>query len=182
MPITARIEEALAVRRYVDARKATTLTYMTTEKLRGEERLDPESSALNYIFCHPWHSRIWTVQETTYSRDCQVVLGNSTIPWDIYSAAAHFLVFEQFIDQLDPQAHKSYVGIELRNVIRDYLGELPPSNLSPEVEEDERDRRVVFLSSCLSDVNQLQATEPKDKIFGIHSKSDVLGSKISYHG
>jgi hypothetical protein len=127
------------------------------------------------MFCHPWHSRIWTVQEAAYSRDCQVVCGNSTVPWDVYSAAAHLLVFEEFIDQLDPEAHKSYVGIDMRNVIRDYLREVPSFNTSPEDMEDERDRRVVFLSSCLSDVNQLQATEPRDKIYGLHALYTDLG-------
>ncbi|CZR66339.1 uncharacterized protein PAC_16240 [Phialocephala subalpina] len=147
------------------------------QKLREKGLLDPDASALNYIFCHPWHSRIWTVQEATYSQACQVVCGKSSIPWGIYSTAARFLVFEEFIEQLDPNAHKSYIGIDLRNVIRDYLRNIPSSNLkpSPEDEEDERDRRVVFLSSCLSDVNQLQATEPKDKIFGIHALYTDLG-------
>jgi hypothetical protein len=150
---------------------------MAAEKLREKGRLDSDSSALNYIFCHPWHSRVWTVQEAAYSQDCQIVCGNSIISWDIYSAAAHFLVFEEFIDELDQKAHKSYIGIDVRNVIRDYLRKGPSSNpdLSSEEDEDERDRRVVFLSSCLSDVNQLQATEPKDKIYGLHALYTELG-------
>lgn len=150
---------------------------MTTEKLREEGHLEPNSSALNYIFCHPWHSRTWTVQEVTYSQDCQVVCGDSTVSWDIYSAAAHFLVFKEFIDQLDPQAHKSYIGIDIRNIIRGYLRDGPSSkpNLNPEDEEDERDRRVVFLSSCLSEMSQLQATEPRDKIYGLHALYTDLG-------
>lgn len=153
------------------------MTYTATEKLREEGRLDSDSSTLNYIFCHPWHSRIWTVQEAAYSKECQVVCGNSTIPWDVYSAAAHFLVFEELIDQLDPQAHKNYVCIDVRNTIRDYLRKAPSSNITLRTEDegDERDRRVVFLSSCLSDVNQLQATEPRDKIYGIHALYTDLG-------
>jgi hypothetical protein len=153
---------------------------MTAEKLREEGRLGADSSALNYIFCHPWHSRIWTVQEASYSKDCQVVCGNSTIPWDTYSTAARFLIFEEFIDQLDPTTHKSYVGIDMRNVIREYL--LKPLSselhLSPEDEEDEQDRRVVFLSSCLSDINQLQATEPRDKIYGLQALYTDLGIQL----
>ncbi|KAF2260543.1 hypothetical protein CC78DRAFT_523119 [Lojkania enalia] len=150
------------------------------EALRGEGRLDPDSSALNYIFCHPWHSRIWTVQEAAYSLDCLVVCGNSAIPWDIYSEAVHFLVFEQLIGQLDPQAHKSYIGIDIRNVVRDYLRgkPFPKPDPSPEDDEDERDQRVVFLSSCLSDIIQLQATEPRDKIYGLHALYTDLGIQM----
>ncbi|KAE9367549.1 HET-domain-containing protein [Stipitochalara longipes BDJ] len=147
------------------------------EKLREEGRLDYDSSALNYIFCHSWHSRIWTVQEAAYSQDCEVVCGNSSIPWDAYSAAAHFLVFEEFIEQLHPDAHKSNIAIDVRNTIREYLRKPPSSNhnLSSEDEEDNRHREVVFLSSCLTDVNQLQATEPRDKIYGIHALYTDLG-------
>ena len=153
---------------------------MTIEKLRAEGRLDPDSSALNSIFCHPWHSRIWTVQEAAYSQDCQVVCGKSSIPWEVYSKAAHFLVFEEFIEQLDADAHKSYVGIDVRNTIREYLHKVPSSkqNVSSEDEEDERDREVVFLSSCLTDVNQLRATEPRDKIYGIHALYTDLGISL----
>src|ERR1700712_967169 len=103
MFITARIKKVLDFRWYVYTPETISYTHLTTEKLRQEGLLDSDSSALNYIFCHPWHSRIWTVQETTYSQDCQVVCGNSTIPWDIYSAAAHFLVFEELIGELDAQ-------------------------------------------------------------------------------
>ncbi|KAF1991317.1 HET-domain-containing protein [Aulographum hederae CBS 113979] len=144
------------------------------ETLRENGQLDADSTSLNSIFSHPWHSRIWTVQEAAYSQleDCEIMCGGSSIPWDVYSAAARFLIFEEFIEELDPQAHKSYVGIDLRNTIRDFLHATPSTDkpmLTPEDEEDERDRRVVFLSSCLSDVNQLQATEPRDKIYGLYA-------------
>jgi hypothetical protein len=120
---------------------------MTTEKLREEGRPDSDSSALNYIFCHPWYSRIWTVQEAAYSQECQVVNGNSTIPWDVYSAAAHFLVFEELIDQLDPQAHKEYVCIDVRNTIRDYLRRVPSSNITLRTEGEGPKSGLSFLLS-----------------------------------
>jgi hypothetical protein len=120
------------------------------------------------------------VEEAAYSQDCQVVCGNSSIPWDVYAAAAHFLVFEEFVEQLDPDAHKSYIGIDVRNTIRDYLRKLPSlnQNLISEEEADDRDREVVFLSSCLTDVNQLQATEPRDKIYGIQALYTNLGISL----
>jgi hypothetical protein len=37
---------------------------------------------------------------------------------------------------------------------------------------------VVFLSSCLSDINQLQATEPRDKIYGLHALYTDLGIQL----
>jgi len=113
----------------------------------------------------------------SFSRDCYVLCGKSSISWDTYSKAAHFLVFEEFIEELDPQAHKSYIGIDVRNTLRDYLQGRVPSEPEPSQEDldDERDRRIVFLSSCLSDINQLQATEPRDKIYGLHALYTSLG-------
>jgi hypothetical protein len=147
------------------------------EKLRKNGQLDAESSALSHIICHPWHSRIWTVQEAVYSKDCLVVCGRSAIQWDVYSSATHFLVFEEFLEQLNVQAHKSNIAIDVRNVLRDYIHEIPLSkpNPNPQDEEDERDQRVVFLTSCLTDLIQLQATEPRDKIYGVHALFTELG-------
>lgn len=101
------------------------------------------------------------------------------IDWDNYRAAAHFLVFEEFIGELDMQANKKYVGLDMRNTIRDYLRKCasPESKLNIRIDdqEDERDQTVVFLSSCLSDVNQLQATDPRDKVYGLHALYTDLG-------
>jgi len=149
-------------------------------KLRQQGKIDSDSSALNHIFCHPWHSRIWTVQEASFSRDCRLVCGKCSISWDTYSKAARFLVFEEFIEELDPQAHKSYVGIGMRDTLRDYLwGQVPPE-LDPSREnlDDERDRKVVFLSSCLAECHHLQATEPRDRIYGLHALYTKLGIRM----
>jgi hypothetical protein len=151
-------------------------------RLREQGHLDVDASSLNYILCHPWHSRIWTVQEAVYSQRCSIACGSTTIPWDDYSNAAKYLVFENFIEQLDQQVHKSLVGIDVRNVLRDYIREAsssPKISSTPEDDEDELDRRVVFLSSCLIDVNQFQATEPRDKIYGLHALYTSLGIPLA---
>lgn len=139
-----------------------------------------ESSALNHIFCHPWHSRIWTVQEASFSRDCQVVCGNSSIPWDIYYKAARFLLYDEFIEEIDPQAYKNYGGIDMRNVLRGYIWDQVAPHLERSLEniDDERDQRVVFISSCLAQCNKLQATEPKDRIYGLHAMYTNLGIQL----
>lgn len=118
------------------------------------------------------------MQEAVYSQDCSVVCGSASIPWNDYSKTAKFLVFDNFIEQVDEQAHKSLVGIDVRNVLRDYVREVqssPKIASTPEDDEDELDRRVVFLSSCLTDVNQFQAMEPRDKIYGMHTLYTSLG-------
>jgi hypothetical protein len=145
--------------------------------LRQEGRLDLTCSSLNSLFCQPWHSRIWTVQEVAFSRNCQVVCGKATLSWETYSAAARFLIFEQEIEQLDPRAHKSWIAIDMRNIIREYLHQSSSSlsNLSLEDKEDEQNQTVTFLSSCLGDVIQLQATDARDKIYGLQPLYSNLG-------
>jgi hypothetical protein len=118
------------------------------------------------------------VQEAVYAQECSVVCGSTSVRWDDYSKAAKYLVFDNFIEQVDQQAHKSLVGIDVRSVLRDYIREgssSPKATFSPEDDEDDLDRRVVFLSSCLTDVNQFQATEPRDKIYGLHALYTSLG-------
>ena len=146
--------------------------------------LDADISCLDHVFCHPWHSRIWTVQEVAFSRDCQVVCGSSSIPWDKYFRAAKFLIFENYIDTLNLQASRNMVGIDMRNVLQEYItGHRSDDHYDPKdtTEDDilnDRDRRVVFLSSCLTDANQLQATNPKDKIYGLQALYTALGIQL----
>ncbi|KAH7304153.1 heterokaryon incompatibility protein-domain-containing protein [Stachybotrys elegans] len=149
-------------------------------RLRQQGKIYQDSSALNDIFCHAWHSRIWTVQEASFSHDCYIVCGHSRIPWDIYHKAIRFLVYEEFIDELDPQAFNSCIEIGMRNNLRDYLLGRVPAELDPSPEdlEDERDRKVEILSSCLTQCSLLQATEPKDRIYGLHALFTNLGISL----
>lgn len=51
-------------------------------------------------------------------------------------------------------------------------------NPTPEDLDDEQDQRVVFLSSCLAEINQLQATEPRDRIYGLQALYTDLGIEL----
>lgn len=143
------------------------------EKLRQTGSLDVGSTCLDHIFSHPWHSRIWTVQEVAHSRDCQMMCGKAILPWDTYAAAAKFLIFEQYIDELDMQAFKSYVSIDVRNILRNYIIGMPNSRTNNS--DNESDRKRDFLTSCLTQVRHLQARNPKDKIYGLYAAFSALG-------
>jgi hypothetical protein len=124
---------------------------------------------------------MWTVQEVAFSANCQVVCGFSFVDWDTYYKAAKFLIFDQFIDALELQASRNMVGIAMRNDIRDYIlnrhTEHSPSSQDKGRDDfsDRQDRQVTFLTSCLTDVNQLRATDPKDKIYGLYALYTSLG-------
>lgn len=71
------------------------------------------------------------------------------------------------------------VSIDVRNVLRNYI--LDPTSIEGLGEEevlDEQDQRVTFLSSCLTDINQLRSTDPKDKIYGLHALYTKLGVSL----
>lgn len=76
------------------------------------------------------------------------------------------------------------VSIDVRNVIQRYVngclsdGDDDAGTIAEDDIEDEHDRRVVFLSSCLTDVSQLQATNAKDKIYGLQALYTGLGVKL----
>ena len=81
------------------------------EQLRQKGQLEEDSTCLNHVFCHEWHSRVWTLQEVGFSRNCQIICGYETISWDLYLKAARFLIFDESIDEVDPRAWKNYVSI-----------------------------------------------------------------------
>jgi hypothetical protein len=102
-----------------------------------------------------------------FSRDCQVICGKETISWGFYVTAARFLIYEEFIDELDARAWKNYLSIGIRDDIRNSLFCMPPEGGS--------DRIVALLTTDLTQVRHLQATNPKDKIYGLYAVFSALG-------
>jgi hypothetical protein len=96
-----------------------------------------------------------------FSGDCQVICGKETIPWDFYVKAAGFLILDMWIDELDAQSWKNYNSIILRDDLRRSLLSVPS--------EDESERKLELLKTGLSRVRHLQATNPKDKIYGLYA-------------
>jgi hypothetical protein len=96
-----------------------------------------------------------------FSRDCQVICGKETIPWNIYVKAAGFLILDMWIDELDAQSWKNYNSIILRDDLR--------RSLLGDPSEDESGRKLELLKTGLSRVRHLQATNAKDKIYGLYA-------------
>jgi hypothetical protein len=89
------------------------------------------------------------------------VCGTETIPWDIYVKAAGFLILDMWIDELDAQSWKNYNSMVLRDDLRRSLLGVPS--------EDESEIKLELLKTGLSRVRHLQATNPKDKIYGLYA-------------
>jgi hypothetical protein len=88
----------------------------------------------------------------------------------LYVIAARFLIYEEYIDELDARAWKNYVSIGIRDDIRNSLLSMPP--------ESGGDRTVALLTSGLTQVRHLQATNPKDKIYGLYAVFSALSTPL----
>jgi hypothetical protein len=66
-----------------------------------------------------------------------------------------------WIDELDAQSWKNYISISLRDDLRRSLLGIPS--------EDDSERKLELLKTGLSRVRHLQATNPKDKIYGLYA-------------
>ena len=62
-----------------------------------------------------------------------------------------FLIYDEFIDSLDLPSAKSVVGIDMCNVLRNYLlgRQIPGSKGDDEDFDDASARQTTFLTSCL---------------------------------
>lgn len=105
-----------------------------------------------------------------FSTDCQVICGNQAISWDSYIIAAKFLIYDEFIHELDAQAWKNHLSIIIRDDLRKYLISAPS--------EGKDDGTVAFLTSDLTQVRHLEATNPKDKIYGLYAAFSTLGISL----
>lgn len=97
----------------------------------------------------------------------------------MYYKASYFLIFQQFISSLDTQAARSMVAIDIRNILRNYI--LGISGLSDDAVDGEHDqeRKSLALTSCLTNLNQLRATDAKDKVYGLYALYVHLGVPLS---
>lgn len=130
------------------------------EEFRRQGKLDFDSTALESILLQTWHSRIWTVQEAVFAQECVVACGHKSLSWDSYTKAISFLMFENSITEANHDLQKSLVALDMRDTLRSLI-QAPSrtASASESKEEIDTDDRVVSILSCLTDLNQIQATD-----------------------
>lgn len=69
------------------------------------------------------------------------------------------------------------VSIDVRKTLRDYIQNIDKSDSEDDATEavDAWDQKLTFLTSCLTDLNQLRASDAKDKVYGVYALSKKLG-------
>jgi hypothetical protein len=112
----------------------------------------------------PWFHRAWTFQELCLARDAQVLCGTHQLPWDTIAKAFTFL--------------------ESRGLSQAIFGEVADCmTASSRFYVNSPEREQPYLSIVLPLTRNLQATDPRDKVFammGLVDTSQLHGFKPDY--
>ncbi|QIW98329.1 hypothetical protein AMS68_003847 [Peltaster fructicola] len=155
------LEYTSAVMRLIDQIGECPSQRGVSKLLRLEESLNLQGSCLDHIYCAPWHTRIWTVQEVAFASNCQVLMGHSSVSWEHYSSAGKDLLYESDVPGSDVATANSIVSVDVRDLLREQLAG--------------KEVCKATLTSCLTEMNQFKATDPRDKIYGLYAMYAKLG-------
>lgn len=128
---------------------------------------DPAWRALTRLLQRPWFQRTWIVQEASVSKDMSMVCGSQSIPWDVFVQAVQYAVeLGVFIANGGSATNQALRLFETRLTFQ-------------------QDRRPTLYDILLSN-RSFQATDARDKVFGLLSLADItsvqtMGVVPDYH-
>lgn len=143
------------------------------------ERLDfPSSSdrawwAVRQFLRRPWFGRLWTIQEAVLSRNLFIKCGKAEVCWDDFAAWCHDLRETHLLGWLTADAALVEKYGEVRNAWT-----LPPqgATVTNSIQADRLQGLTLVqqeaLLTILVSTRYAQATEPKDKIYGVLGIAD----------
>ncbi|USP74672.1 heterokaryon incompatibility protein cpaM [Curvularia clavata] len=133
-----------------------------------------------------WFRRMWCLQEVVLAQDAIVICGGSTIPWSV------LLFGVNLITESEKSKGEYGYGSQFRSIISSLIGarELlcTPSNAEtttlerhPLHESYSRNHMGKFLpvTTLLDIALRREATEPKDRVFGLHAILRKLGVPLN---
>lgn len=128
---------------------------------------DPAWQAIRRIFKRPWFTRLWTIQEAILSRELFVKCGEAVACWD--DIAAWCYVLEQshllrWLDSLDDAETSSQAQLPSGKQLSGahVLNSLQADRIQSLTHEGKE-----YLLSSLVRTRYAQATNPKDKVYGV---------------
>lgn len=128
---------------------------------------DPAWRALTHLLQRPWFQRTWIVQEASVSRDISMVCGGESIHWDVFVQAVQYAVeLGVFIANGGSATNQALRLFETRSTFQQ--NRLPP------------------LYDILLNSRSFQATDARDKVYGLLSLAEVksvqaMGVVPDYH-
>jgi hypothetical protein len=127
------------------------------------------SSALTSFFRRHWFSRTWILQEVILSRKPVVMCGNATAPWAHVVATAAFLNLETMLHQGNFHITSLIAShaIKIEWISTSLKGSTSSGTPSPS------------LLDVVSNADRFDATDPRDKIFGLLGLVEKFSCRFS---
>lgn len=128
---------------------------------------DPAWRALTHLLQRPWFQRTWIVQEASVSKDIFMVCGGESIHWDVFVRAVQYAVeLGVFIANGGSATNQALRLFETRSTFQQ--------------------NRLPTLYDILLNSRSFQATDARDKVYGLLSLADLksvqtLGVVPDYH-
>ena len=114
-------------------------------------------SALQNFLRRPFWSRIWIVQEAVLARDLDFVCGTKKLPWYLFAEAFHC-----WTDLTNTSYLNNYTHVEW-SIFADIKSTNPSIMMGIRVERSSGWNLRQLVDHCMG----FQATDPRDKIFGL---------------
>ncbi|XP_014552763.1 hypothetical protein COCVIDRAFT_109463 [Bipolaris victoriae FI3] len=128
---------------------------------------------IRQLLRRPWFSRLWTIQEAVLSRNLFIKCGHASVCWDDLAAWCYCLEETGILRWLVSNA-----DLDLQRPLRENPKFLPPQG-AVVVESIQADRlqsmgliQKEYLLNILVSTRYAQATEPKDKVYGVLGIAD----------
>lgn len=116
-------------------------------------------AALRALINRPWFSRIWVIQEVAVAEKALVICGKDVLSWKVVERAAEVMMAASFPDDAGGRSWMNIVTMKgAGTVYRD----------EESGEEDTNDIRSHGLLKLLTSTLHTNASDPKDKIFGLY--------------
>ncbi|USP82280.1 hypothetical protein yc1106_09554 [Curvularia clavata] len=130
--------------------------------------LDQAWWAVRQVLRRPWFSRLWTIQEAVLSQHLFIMCGNATAGWDDFASWCYCLEETGILRWLTASEDLDRQFLHKQNAKL-----LPPHGAAiiDSIQADRLQGQVLtqrkYLLDILVSTRYAQATEPKDKVYGV---------------
>ncbi|KAK2596492.1 hypothetical protein N8I77_013380 [Diaporthe amygdali] len=134
-----------------------------------------EKHALVWLFIRNWFSRAWVIQEVVFASDAVVFCGSHSAPWPAFSVVSAFFTQRDLTRIAMEEVEGAREYLAMRAGYFRTIGSVPINiellkeqcvNAASGISEDNRDyESAMVLERIIWSTRNVQATEPKDKVF-----------------
>ncbi|KAJ0109503.1 heterokaryon incompatibility protein-domain-containing protein [Diaporthe amygdali] len=134
-----------------------------------------EKHALVWLFIRNWFSRAWVIQEVVFASDAVVFCGSHSAPWQAFSVVSAFFTQRDLTRIAMEEVDGAREYLAMRGGYFRAIGSVPNNiellkeqcvNATSGISEDNRDyESAMVLERIIWSTRNVQATEPKDKVF-----------------